>query len=284
MAKYTTRLCNILESYDPDYKKKSYNEIIEDNVSKLFDFDFPIFDEEYRNVLEIKICKHFYMEEIGFETVGLFKLRLDTTLNEIMPYYNKLYLSEKENIDYFSTKNYQEEFTSNDSKSQTDTNNTTVDSTSNKTTTNDITHGGTITDSVENTQSSTNTTNTTDNNKSTFSDTPQGLLNGQDYATNYTVDNNSSDTTNTTSNNLNGETTKTFNNTDNESGNENLTNNQTSNANFNSKITNTNEYIRKIVGYDNINPNELLRKYRENIINIDMMIIDELKKLFMLLY
>lgn len=34
------------------------------------------------------------MREIGTETYGLWHLYLDTTLNEIMPYYNKLYETE----------------------------------------------------------------------------------------------------------------------------------------------------------------------------------------------
>ena len=37
---------------------------------------------------------HYYTREIGFETVGLWKLKLQTKLNEIMPYYNKLYETE----------------------------------------------------------------------------------------------------------------------------------------------------------------------------------------------
>ena len=61
--------------------------------SKVFDFDFPIFDESYRNVLENKILKHYYTREIGAETVGLWKHWLCTRLNEIMPYYNQLYNS-----------------------------------------------------------------------------------------------------------------------------------------------------------------------------------------------
>lgn len=60
----------------------------------MFDFQFPIFDESYRSVIETKILRHYYTREIGLETVGLWKLKLNTKLNEIMPYYNKLYKSE----------------------------------------------------------------------------------------------------------------------------------------------------------------------------------------------
>lgn len=63
-----------------------------DSGYKLFDFPYPIFDENYRAVLEGKIIRRYYFREIGFETVGLFKYYLETRLNEIMPYYNEQYL------------------------------------------------------------------------------------------------------------------------------------------------------------------------------------------------
>lgn len=62
---------------------------------KIFDFPFPIFDEEYRPVLCQKILKNYYTREIGFETVQLWKLRMNQKLNLIMPYYNKLYITDR---------------------------------------------------------------------------------------------------------------------------------------------------------------------------------------------
>ena len=97
MSKYTTEVRFICESITGETESngyKSVNEIIEKAVPLIFDFDFPIFDENYRNVLCTKIIKHYYTREIGEETYGLWKLRLDKAMNEIMPYYNQLYLSE----------------------------------------------------------------------------------------------------------------------------------------------------------------------------------------------
>ena len=54
---------------------------------------YPIFDENYRETLDTKILKHYYTREIGFETVGLWKFKLNTKMNEIMDYYNQLYES-----------------------------------------------------------------------------------------------------------------------------------------------------------------------------------------------
>ena len=89
MSKYTAQLKSICESVSglkiPD---NNYNRVIEKAAPKIFDFDFPIFDEEYRNVLERKILKHFYLYEIGCETYGMWKMMLDERMNIIMPYYN----------------------------------------------------------------------------------------------------------------------------------------------------------------------------------------------------
>ena len=97
MSKYTTEvrfICEENAGVDHSMGYKSINQIITDAMSKVFDFDFPIFDETYRTGLERKILKHYYTREIGVETVGLWKHFLETRLNEIMPYYNKLYESE----------------------------------------------------------------------------------------------------------------------------------------------------------------------------------------------
>ena len=97
MAKYTTEVRSICENYANLKESKGYNSvqsILNNSWNKVFDFDFPIFDENYREPLCKKILKHFYTKEIGEETVGLWKLRLDDRMNEIMPYYNKLYESE----------------------------------------------------------------------------------------------------------------------------------------------------------------------------------------------
>ena len=97
MSKYTTEVRYICENYANPSESKGYNSvqsILDDSWDKVFDFDFPIFDENYREPLCKKILKHFYTREICEETVGLWKLRLDDRMNEIMPYYNKLYESE----------------------------------------------------------------------------------------------------------------------------------------------------------------------------------------------
>ena len=97
MSKYTTELRYICEDYAGlDHSEGYYKvaDIIDQSRDKVFDFDYPIFDASYKNVLETKILKHFYLREICAETVGVWKHFLDMRMNEIMPYYNKLYQSE----------------------------------------------------------------------------------------------------------------------------------------------------------------------------------------------
>lgn len=96
MSKYTTEvrfICETYAGYDESQGFSNVDEVLEKSYSKVFDFDFPIFDETYRGVLCRKILMHYYTREISEETVGLWKLRLCTKMREIMPYYNQMYKS-----------------------------------------------------------------------------------------------------------------------------------------------------------------------------------------------
>ena len=60
----------------------------------IFDFSYPLSDKINKADFETMILKHYIMRRIGKETVTAFKLALDSKLNEIMPYYNKLFDAE----------------------------------------------------------------------------------------------------------------------------------------------------------------------------------------------
>lgn len=97
MSKYTTQvryICEQLSGYVQSVDYSDVELVLRSAEPKIFDFDYPIFDENYRHVLNTKILKHYYINEIGLETYALWKLRLNTKMNEIMPYYNQLYKSE----------------------------------------------------------------------------------------------------------------------------------------------------------------------------------------------
>lgn len=108
MSKYTTEvryICEVEAGLTESVGYNDANRIIKIAAPKIFNFEYPIFSDEYKVGLQEKILRHFYDREIGFETVGLWKLHLQAKLNEIMPYYNKLYESELIKIDPLLTKN-----------------------------------------------------------------------------------------------------------------------------------------------------------------------------------
>lgn len=94
MASYTLELRELIEQAT-QFEELSHTERIKKGRPILFNFPYPIFDENYRNVFETNFIRNFYMREIGFETEGLFKFRLETWLNINMPYFNKMFESEQ---------------------------------------------------------------------------------------------------------------------------------------------------------------------------------------------
>lgn len=292
MAKYTTELrtiCEYLAGYDESVGYQDVNTVIANSREKVFNFDFPIFDENYRSVLETKIIKHYYTREIGAETFGLWQLWLDTKMNEIMPYYNKLYESELLEFNPFYDADY------------TKTGNRDADKTG--TEDEDITHdiertsGGTVTNDFDGTTTRTNnlteTTNMHNEPKTEtweeFSDTPQGALTGvrnMNYLTNarhITEDGTGSSTTGTVTNT--GTVTDVADSTNTETRNTTDTEDRTINGTKTYNLNNTEEYLEHVVGkFPGSSYASLLKEYRDSFINIDMMIIRDLRKLFMCLW
>lgn len=65
----------------------------------LFDFDYPLSDNVSRETFEKMILNKFMNRRIAFDTVTDFKIHLDVKLNEIMPFYNRLF----DNMSNFQT-------------------------------------------------------------------------------------------------------------------------------------------------------------------------------------
>jgi hypothetical protein len=241
------------------------NTVIPTAVPLLFNFNFPIFDEQYRNVLLTKIIKHYYTREIGEETLGLFKLRLDTRLNEIMPYYNKMYEAET----YKFNPIYDVDLTR-----QHKANKTGTQKLDGKVMTKE--DGQTIT-AVDNTTKSDGDVNQTVTRAGTdkYSETPQGGLTGlanDEYLSNARM---TADTDTTTA--KTGDTTMLNGNTDTTT--DNTTNVTTNN---NTTINNIEDYIETVTGKQGTQSySSMIMEYRESLINIDMMIINDLSDLFL---
>ena len=96
-----------------------YTVTIRQLVETKFDLglkDYPIFNENYREILNKKIIDHYYFREIGFETAGRFKFEINRKMNEIMIYYNQLYKSEMYSFSPISNINVTNNYTSTDSR------------------------------------------------------------------------------------------------------------------------------------------------------------------------
>lgn len=291
MSKYTTELRFICETEAGKTESVGYSkvdEVIAAALPHIFDFDFPIFDENYRETLETKIIRHYYTREIGLETYGLWKLKLQTKLNEIMPYYNKLYESEL----YTYNPLYDVDLTTTNVGQKTGEN-TNVDSrTSSKTNSENTTSNGT--NNVESKGNETNigaTKNSGTRNyqrDDAYSDTPQGTLNNVknlNYLTNARnivdteMTNESGDTTGaSTSENTQVETNQQ---TVNSSGTE-------TDRNEGSMVgtsKSTEDYVLHVMGKSaGTNYARMIKDFRDNLLNIDMDIIRDLSDLFMMIW
>lgn len=277
MAKYTVELGRLLESgFDIGLDK------------------YPIFDENYRRNLNNKIIEHFYFREIGFETAELFKRYLNRTMNEIMPYYNQLYKSELisfnplYNVDKWETaetdfdgkQNYKgkavldSDFTSHSNTDNTDNFTGSVN---------------TVSNSSANAESK---TNESQNEKHVKSDTPQGLLaigniESELYASQAEFDYTIKNSTTNTNENASTETTQTTNNTDlfNSVSDSTANTDSVTDSTADTITDNFTKYARHVSGKsEGETYSEMLLKFRETFLNIDMMIINDLKTCFMMIY
>lgn len=276
MSKYTTELRFICETSAGLTDSEGYTstkEIIEKSRKKIFDFDYPIFDENYRSVLETKIIKHYYTREIGAETVGLWKLWLDERMNNIMPYYNQLYKSEllefnplyDTDITTDSNRKIKHEENSTDKNVRTD----------------NLANKNTRTDnlSTDNSYEDHDTDSGTNNNLTAYSDTPQNGLTGVtelNYLTNATKVNGSDNKKH--DNNGSYKTKNTGTQVDDAT----QTGTVSNDGKGTKKYDNTDEYLEHVKGKRGTDSYaKILQEYRKTFLNIDQMIINSLSDLFM---
>lgn len=307
MSKYTTEVRFICEEAAGLTSSVGYlgvNDVINTALPKVFNFDFPIFDEAYRPILEKKILKHYYTREIGLETVGLWKLFLDTKLNEIMPFYNQLYKSEliefnpMYDVDLTRDHNLKREETT----KQDATEKGTTEKTGNV---DDNTH--TETNDNQNTESTVNLQNTTGSTSKEqlgatkthydkYSDTPQGSLQNvqnDTYLTNARIINDTDSQTGETTisgNDTSKGTTTANSNTDGTNDTErNISTNDSEeksvSQNLNKNLNSIDDYIEHVKGKNGgVSFSAMLNEFRTTFLNIDMQVIEELSDLFMNLW
>lgn len=218
--------------------------IARDKNFKLFNFEYKFYDEKLKEDFEKQFIDHFWINEIGFETVGLFQQRLKSVLNDLYPKYSQLYESElkAKDINFLLNKDLKETFERNITGNKKD---------------NNVSQGTTKTD--------THASNT-DNTNYKESNVDNGLA--------YVGDTNG----NLTSTSINDKNTKL-------ESDENVVSSMT----INNNTDNIEKEVTSLLSQGNIgitSSAELLQKWRDVQININLMLFDEIFKndLFMTIY
>lgn len=265
VSKYTTQLRWIVETYSGN--TPGNNGDIESMIAiaapKIFNFDYPIWGNTAAEIasnqakLNADIIRHYYMREICAETVALWKLWLRERMFTIMPYYVDLYASIAAKYDMLSDIDYTEVI--NRHHDNTDTTTGSQTGTHNDTTTSSQTVESNLTED-----------HATHGNR-VDSDYPQAQIGMTDYAT----DGGETNGTQTANDSSKTETSGTVGN----DGGSSLEIENKLVADHQEDTTLTRKGMTGSRSYAT-----LIREYRENLININKMIYNDLRDLFMQVY
>lgn len=259
MANYTLTIEEILKN--PLYKDKG-----------IFPSYYPFYEDtvEARRRFEEKFILRYQFHEIGFETVYRFQKHLEAVLVIKMPYYRQLYETElkTKNIDFMLNKDLKESFI----RSIDETNKGQQQEQSNQSGTASQHDTNTLND---NSSASSNSNSSSNHKESLIRDGVSSVNLEQGYLTGV-----SSDLTD-------GETTQTS--TSNSTGEANTTTESSLNSQNKTLTDDTRQLAEKteLISQGNIGVTssaELLEKWRNVLINIDEMLLDELQDLFMKVY
>ena len=223
-------------------------------INGVFTFDYPFYNDNIEDKKEFEELfeKYFYFREIGFETPDRFKMKLESKLKLIMPYYRQLALTEWNKVKTVELMM--------NSKNLTET------------TTHEQTLSGTSTNSGTSTSSINQSTNGSNNSTLSQSSKESRLENGvssvslsDGYLTG--VSESSQTTTDTISNN----------------GTQSGTSEEQATTNPNQTITDTTTFTSKgDIGIQT--PAYAIAEWRKVIINLNEQIIKECEDLFMKIY
>lgn len=238
----------------------------------------PIYDEErLRRVIE----NRYYFRQIGQETPQRFRFMMQAKLREVFPYYAQLYESAQLMADVedpFQAYDLTEEYTEHRSNEGTTSGTSTLANSSerseNRSSTNEATQTGT--------DGTTETKEGENHSTAKFSDTPQGSISNLDsHLTNATVtDSDASETASTqrtTSETLNSSASDELSMEGSE--------NSTGSSEGSSSETGETTYTLTRKGNIGVQPlGKEVEALRASYINIDKMIADELRDLFLMVY
>lgn len=97
LSKYTTTVKDICESFIPRQElwsmDLSVQRIIDKTQDKFFNFDFPFYSDDRKDLYTFKtyFLFRYWNNYIGFETLGMWKTAFMAKMHELIPYYTKLY-------------------------------------------------------------------------------------------------------------------------------------------------------------------------------------------------
>ena len=237
-------------------------------------YDFYLDNEQSRKSFEEKFINHYYYREIGFESPFMFIQKLESHLTLNMPYWKQLYQTELEarDINFLLNKDLHETFIREiDSENQSSGSNTMQQNSSSS---NNVTQNGTQTMTNTTTQNGTSSNN---HKESALSDGASIPTLSDGYLTGVSSDNgntsnetssSSSDTNKTTGeSNLSGEVATTG---------------TTSQSDNQKMIEKTDLLSQGNIGITS--SAQLLKEWREVLINMDKIIIESCNDLFLKIY
>ena len=285
MAEYTTQVRSICEQAagldDHAETLANVETVIQTARASIFYLDYPIYTGGNKAALEAKILRRYWMREIAFETVGRWKMALNTRLLEIMPYYVDLWRNNVNSLSFDGDVDLIREIT--EEITGSGENGGTITTSGTGTTT----HGmaTTRTGSEQRTRQGSSTRVPSIVTKDKFSDTPQGGISQVDndgYLTEYRNVSTTGEEVTTDG----GQDTTTYQSVkDQQSGTTGRTDSGSRTEAFTSEDTKNRETVEHTHGKQNaLNYVELRAKLMSMVINIDNMIIDNLADLFFNLY
>lgn len=156
MSNYTMTvrtICN--SSFGAGWERANIDDVINAGRRKIFNFDYEFFDQDYKAVIETKVIRHYFMHEIGRETLNLWLFDFRTKWMEIIDYYNKFYVADLLKFDPLKNTDY-------NTSSTNTSNGNTVDYGTVHTDTTDTTNSGSTTVDTKNATSEIDQLVTTD--------------------------------------------------------------------------------------------------------------------------
>ena len=237
-------------------------------------YDFYIDDEQARKEFEEKFINHFYYREIGFETPFMFKHKLESHLKLNMPYWKELYRTELEarDINFLLNKDLKETFIREiDTENETSETNMTQQ---NSTSSNSVNQSGTSTSSSTSEQ---NGTSSNHHKESSINDGVAVSSLTEGYLTGTSSDEGTQSTSGTNTSSDDSQSSGTSNSSDDVN-----TKGSISQSGNEKSVEKTELISQGNIGITS--SAQLLKEWREVLLNMDKIIIESCNDLFLKIY